>query len=228
MSSLIGAAWGAVRSAGITRTGRTRTRRCGSMSRAHRVRPAGTATSGGAAAISLISCACGMALPLANCGGASWWGNSCKEGTMRLICRKCGSAHYPLTPARYCYLCFSRFGSATQVAMLLLAYNPYLTAEDLDRCLRLENRGTAEYIWHQVRLRLDKEVKSEELLLHDRRVHTQNSVIFATVHLRQLEATVGAVKINDVMQPVYAVPRTDSREWATSEAEALSLGQQSG
>jgi len=48
---------------------------------------------------------------------------------MRTQCRKCRSMHYPLTPVGYCYLCFSRFGSATQVAMLLMAVHPFLPAE---------------------------------------------------------------------------------------------------
>lgn len=76
---------------------------------------------------------------------------------MRTECRRCGSAHYPLTPVGYCYLCLSQFGLATQVAILLLAYNPSLSVEDLERCLRLDNRETAEYVWQMIRLWLEQE-----------------------------------------------------------------------
>jgi hypothetical protein len=62
--------WVVVRSAGITMTGKTHIRRCGFMLRARRERRAGTATSGGVVATSLISCVSGMACLLARCGGA--------------------------------------------------------------------------------------------------------------------------------------------------------------
>ena len=80
---------------------------------------------------------------------------------MRTQCRKCGSPGYPLTAVGYCYPCFSRFGSATQVAMLLLAYNPSLTVDMLRRCLGWgqESQGLAGYIWHQVRIRLEEEAR---------------------------------------------------------------------
>jgi hypothetical protein len=142
---------------------------------------------------------------------------------MRTICRRCGSAHYPLTPVGYCYLCFSRFGSATQVAMLLMAYNPYLTIKELQHCLGFDNQATTEMICKPVWALLDEEVKQDGLVLQDRRIHTRNSVIFGTVHLRHLGATVGAVKINEEMRPVYVVPGTNSRDWATSESYARYL-----
>ena len=76
---------------------------------------------------------------------------------MRTECRRCGSGHYPLTPVGYCYLCLSQFGLATQVAILLVAYNPELAVEDLARCLRLDNRATAEYVWEMIRHWLGEE-----------------------------------------------------------------------
>jgi hypothetical protein len=76
---------------------------------------------------------------------------------MRTVCRTCRRADVPLTPVGYCYLCFSRFGSATQVAMFLLAYNPYLTIEDLQRCLGFESRALTEMICDPVRTLLDEE-----------------------------------------------------------------------
>ena len=82
---------------------------------------------------------------------------------MRTECRRCGSTHYPLTPGGYCYLCFSHFGSATQIAMLLLAYNAALTVEGLRRCLGfgVEEASTAEYLWQMVRLRLEEEARNK-------------------------------------------------------------------
>ena len=76
---------------------------------------------------------------------------------MRTRCRKCRSRRYPLTPVGYCYLCFSRFGSATQVAMLLMAYNPYLSMEDLQHCLGFDTRGSTVMICQPVRSLLDDE-----------------------------------------------------------------------
>jgi hypothetical protein len=143
---------------------------------------------------------------------------------MRTICRRCSSARYPLTPVGYCYLCFSRFGSTTQIAMLLLAYNPSLSMEALQHCLGFDNRATTEMICQPVRALLDEELKQGGLVLPDRRIHMRKRVIFATVHLRHLGATVGAVKINEEMRPVYVVPGTNSRDWATSESYALRLG----
>jgi hypothetical protein len=143
---------------------------------------------------------------------------------MRTICRRCGSAAYPLTPVGYCYLCFSRFGSTTQIAMLLMAYNPYLSIEELQHCLGFDTRATTEMICNPVRALLDEEIKQDGLVLQDRRIHTRKRVICATVHLRHLGATVGAVKINEEMRPVYVVPGTNSRQWATSESHALHLG----
>ena len=70
MCGSIGVVWRVVRLAGITLMGKTRARRCGFTRRARRVRRAGIATSGGVAAISLISCVSGMAWLLARCGGA--------------------------------------------------------------------------------------------------------------------------------------------------------------
>src|SRR5216684_582166 len=70
MSSLIGVAWAVVRSAGITPMGKTRARPSGCMHRLLLVGHAGTATSGSVAAISLISCVCGIASLLVRCGGA--------------------------------------------------------------------------------------------------------------------------------------------------------------
>jgi hypothetical protein len=142
---------------------------------------------------------------------------------MRTICRRCGSASYPLTPVGYCYLCFSRFGSATQVAMLLLAYNPYLTLQELQHCLGFDTQATTEMICQPIRVLLDEEVKQDGLVLPDRRIHTRKRVIDATVHLRHLGAMVGAVKINEEMRPVYVVPGTHSRDWATSESLVLRL-----
>ena len=76
---------------------------------------------------------------------------------MRTECGRCGSAHYPLTSVGYCYFCLSQFGLATQVAVLLLAHNPSLLVEELQRCLRLDSRATAEYVWQQVRVWLEEE-----------------------------------------------------------------------
>ena len=76
---------------------------------------------------------------------------------MRTECRRCGSAHYPLTPVGYCYLCLSQFSLATQMAVLLLAANPSLSVEDFQHCLQLDSRATAEYVWQQVRHWLEGE-----------------------------------------------------------------------
>ena len=80
---------------------------------------------------------------------------------MRTHCRKCSRADVPLTPVGYCYLCFSRFGSASQVAMLLMAYNPSLSVDLLQQCLGWgqEDQALARYIWHQVRIRLEEEAR---------------------------------------------------------------------
>jgi hypothetical protein len=34
-----------------------------------------------------------------------------------------------MAPFRYCYACFSRFGSLSQTVMMLLCFNPYLSRE---------------------------------------------------------------------------------------------------
>lgn len=143
---------------------------------------------------------------------------------MRTMCRRCESTHYPLTPVGYCYLCLSQFGLATQIALLLMAYHPALSVEELQQCLRLDSRETSEWIWNDVRARLEEEVKQEGLALPDCRIHTPNSVIYRTVYTERLEATVGVVKLNDGLRPVYVVLGTDFREWATSESDALYLG----
>jgi hypothetical protein len=145
---------------------------------------------------------------------------------MRTACERCGSTHYPLTQAGYCYLCLSRFGAATQIVLLTLAYNPALTIEDVQHFLRLENRSMAEWVWNEARMRLEGEAKQEGLALPDRRIHTRNSVIYGTVFIERLEATVGVVKLHDELRPVYMVPGSDWREWATSKREALYLSQQ--
>ena len=80
MCGLIGMGWVAVRLAGITTMGKTRIRRCGCMRRVPLVRLAGTVMCGGAVAISLISCVCGMASLPARCGSAFWRVNGSKEG----------------------------------------------------------------------------------------------------------------------------------------------------
>ena len=108
--------------------------------------------------------------------------------------------------------------------MLLMAYNPYLTIQELQHCLGFDDQATTEMICKPVRALLDEEVKQDGLVLQDRRIHTRNSVIFGTVHLRHLGATVGAVELYGKMRPVYVVPGTNSREWATSESDALHLG----
>jgi hypothetical protein len=143
---------------------------------------------------------------------------------MRTVCRRCESGVYPLTPVGYCYLCLSRLGMTTQIALLVMAYNPAVTIEDLQQCLRLDSRSTAEWVWNEARTRLEEEVKQEGLVLPDCRIHTRNSVIYRTVYIERMEATVGVVKLNDGLRPVYVVPGTDSRVWATSESDALYLG----
>lgn len=70
---------------------------------------------------------------------------------METSCFKCGSENYPLTPVGYCYLCLSQYGLATQIAVLLLAHNPALSVGDFKKCLRIESRETAEYVWRTVR-----------------------------------------------------------------------------
>jgi hypothetical protein len=113
---------------------------------------------GGVAAIFLISCVSGMASHLARCGGAFERANKSNEGSSdENGMSQGGSAHSPLTPVGYCYLCLSQFGLATQVAVLLLAYNPSLSVEDLQHCLRLDSRAAAEYVWQQVRAWLEEE-----------------------------------------------------------------------
>jgi hypothetical protein len=67
---LIGVAWAVVPLAGITLMGKTHARRSGCICRLPLVGRAGTALSGSAAAISLISCVSGMACLLARCGDA--------------------------------------------------------------------------------------------------------------------------------------------------------------
>lgn len=143
---------------------------------------------------------------------------------MRTMCRRCESPYYPLTPVGYCYLCLSQFGLTMQIAILLMAYRPALTIEELQQCLRLDSRSTAEWVWNEVHTRLEQEVEQEGLALPDRRIYTQSSVIYRTVYIERLEATVGAAKINEELQPVYEVPGTEGREWSTSERDALSLG----
>src|SRR5258708_35126066 len=51
------------------------------------------------------------------------------------VCRMCGQVGVALAPFRYCYLCLSRFGASTQVTMLMLAYNPTLPEEVVQRVL---------------------------------------------------------------------------------------------
>ena len=137
--------------------GKTVIPRCGCIPCARRAGRAGIAILGGVVAIFLISYACGMASHRASCGDAFVQASSSKEDLMRTECRRCGGVHYPLTPVGYCYLCLSQFGLATQVAVLLLAYNPALSVEDLERCLRLDNRATAEYVWHMIQHWLEEE-----------------------------------------------------------------------
>ncbi len=48
-------------------------------------------------------------------------------------CRMCGQVGVALAPFRYGYLCLSRFGASTQVTMLMLAYNPTLPEEVVQR-----------------------------------------------------------------------------------------------
>jgi hypothetical protein len=142
---------------------------------------------------------------------------------MRTMCRRCESRFYPLTSAGYCYLCLSRFGIATQVALLALAYNPGLTVEELQQALRLESRSTAEWVWNEARIHLEEEVKQEGLALPDCQIHTRKSVIHRTVFIERMESAIGMVKLNDELRPVYVVPGTGSRVWATTQSDALSL-----
>lgn len=88
VARLIGGAWAAARSAGITPTGKTCICRCGCILPRFLVGLAGTATSGSAAAISSISCVCCTASRLARCGGAFWRANSSKasdDGVAHLL-----------------------------------------------------------------------------------------------------------------------------------------------
>ena len=142
---------------------------------------------------------------------------------MRTVCRRCESGFYPLTPAGYCYPCLSQFGMPTQIALLVLSYIPALTIEELQQCLRFENRSTVEWVWNEARARLEEEVKQEGLALPDRRIYTSNSVIYRTVYTEGLEATVGVVKLHDGLRPVYAVEGTGCFEWATEKGYALYL-----
>ena len=142
---------------------------------------------------------------------------------MRTVCRRCESGFYPLTPAGYCYPCLSQFEMPTQIALLVLAYNPTLSVEELQQCLRLENRSTADWVWNEARARLEEEVKQEGVVLPDRRIYTAYCVIYRTVYADRLEATVGVVKLHDGLRPVYVVEGTGFFEWATEKEYALYL-----
>jgi len=105
----------------------------------------------------------------------------------------------------------------------VLAYNPALTVEELQQCLRLDSRSTAEWVWNEAHTHLEEEVKQEGLALPDCQIHTRKSVIYRTVFIERMESAVGMAKLNGELRPVYVVAGTGSRVWATSQSDALYL-----
>jgi hypothetical protein len=114
-------------------------------------------------------------------------------------CRMCGQVGVALAPYRYCYLCFGRFGTSTQVTMLMLAYNPTLPEEVVRRVLgRQCSEAVVSSIYQSVQALVEEEVARSQAeqwvtALPECCIHTRNSVIYRTVYLGQQDEQVGSV-----------------------------------
>jgi len=151
------------------------------------------------------------------------------------VCRMCGQVGVALAPFRYCYLCLSRFGASTQVTMLMLAYNPTLPEEVVQRVLgRHCSEAVVSSIYQSVQALVEEErARSEEAArsqagqwvraLPDCCIHTPNSLICRTVYPDPQDETVGTVLLARGKVPVFVVEGTQSKHWATSLSDARYL-----
>ena len=141
----------------------------------------------------------------------------------------CGEVGVALAPFRYCYLCFARFGTSTQVAMLMLAYNPTLPEEVVRRVLgRQCSEAVVSSIYQSVQALVEEEGARSQTeqwatALPECCIHTRNSVIYRTVYLGQQGETVGFVLLARGQVPVYVVEGTQRKHWATSLSDARYL-----
>ncbi len=111
----------------------------------------------------------------------------------------CDQVGVALAPYRYCYLCFGRFGSATQVTLLMLAYHPTLPEEVVRRVLGRHCDDVAvSDIYRTVQALVEEEAARSQAeqwvtALPECCIHTRNAVIYRTVYLGQQGETVGTV-----------------------------------
>ena len=99
-----------------------------------------------------------------------------------------------------------------------------LLVEEMGRALPEEQRPLLEEIitLHES-LWSSSPVPRGRTALDDCRIHTCNSDIIKTVCLDRDEEEVGTVLINGERVRVFVVKKTDGREWATSQSDALYL-----
>jgi hypothetical protein len=144
----------------------------------------------------------------------------------------CGQVGVALAPFRYCYACLSRFGTSTQVTMLMLAYNPTLPEGVVQRVLgRQCSEAVISGIYQSVQALVEEEIgHSEEAArsqaeqwvraLPDCCIHTPNSVISRTVYPDPQDETMGFVLLARGQVPVFVVEGTQRKHWATSLSHA--------